>query len=82
MYGTDFWIGYHRLNNGTYVWEGEDSSYTNFAIGYPELYNCTRTTAEGLWKDRNCLDFMNYICEKPAGQPFSSLLKKAPKVLD
>lgn len=67
IFGVDFWIGYHKNASNDWIWQGEDSNYTNFADGYPELHDCARTTEEGLWKDRDCEDFMNYICEKPAG---------------
>ena len=66
LYGRDLWIGYHKVN-GSWLWhDGTASEYDAFADGYPELYDCARSSELGVWKDRSCDDLQPYACERPA----------------
>ena len=67
----DYWFGLYKLTAtaaGTTEWyDGNPSTYRNWAGGEPnEATICIRYTEDG-FKDRPCDQEFYYTCKKPAG---------------
>ena len=70
------WIGFNdRSSEGSFVWQGAASSYTNWHSGEPSNGGCPLDIAchedcvemygDGTWNDQACDDTRSYICEAP-----------------
>ncbi len=57
-------------SEGTWTWDGEPMSYTNWRAGEPNngngVENCMLIESNngGAWDDRNCNDLKSYICQR------------------
>lgn len=80
-YERDFWIGYHNNGSG-WDWKGDFwTNFTNFAEGYPEYYDCARSSVKGYWKDRNCDQLLPYICKKTSSEFCFVMAKCMPMIM-
>ncbi|NOY94667.1 MAG: hypothetical protein GXP55_26110 [Deltaproteobacteria bacterium] len=72
----DVWIGYNdRGSNGSFVWQGPDSSYRNWSGGEPNNggcpldigchEDCVELFSDGRWNDQACDDSRFFVCEAP-----------------
>ena len=73
-YGIDFWIGLYRSGtdiedwSNNWMWkDGTRTTYLNWYLGEPNDPGdpCARfSSPSGNWRDRECADLFQYVCEK------------------
>jgi hypothetical protein len=61
------WIGANDIEtNGTWVWPGGTSTFSNWGSGQPDISgHCARVMADGSWDDYTCDEALGFVCESP-----------------
>jgi len=63
----DYWLGLRKTASGYEWFDGNPSSYRNWAAGEPDDDSqCIIFTIDG-FKDISCWSTFYYVCKKPAG---------------
>ena len=86
--GRQSWIGLHRdtKDNTSWLWvDGSQAIFTDWSQNQPDnwkgIEDCVEMVTSGKWNDKDCSDYLHYVCEIFIGKLGASCSYKKSLIL-